>query len=169
MNARQTAWNVLKTVTFLTAFWTVFLFAIPIGISVAEVTLGIQRFPPPPFLAPALLLLFTMLVVWAAMSLAVAGAGTPLAMDPPKRLVTNGPYAYLRHPFVAGAVGQIVALGIALGSIPVIAYAAVAMIVWYYGIRPREERVLEARFPEHVRAYRRHVRGFRPRLRPYRS
>lgn len=142
--------------------WSVFLFAIPIGISIVEIDAGIQRFPPQLWMAIPLLLASTLLVIWAAMTLAVKGAGTPLPIDPPRELVESGPYAFLRHPFVAGVTAQIVAFGIALGSIPVIAYAAAAMALWYYGIRPREERALDERFGKRVQEYRRRVRGFRP-------
>lgn len=143
-------------------FWSVFLFAIPIGISIVEIELGVQRFPSKAWLAIPLLALSTLLVGWAAMTLAVKGGGTPLNVNPTRHLVVTGPYAYLRHPFVAGVTGQIVALGIALGSVPVLAYAVIAMTVWYYGIRPREERRLDQRFGARVKQYRRNVRGFRP-------
>jgi protein-S-isoprenylcysteine O-methyltransferase Ste14 len=96
------------------------------------------------------------------MTLAVKGGGTPMSFDPTRAFVESGPYAFIRHPFVAGVTGQIVALGIALGSIPVLAYAVVALVVWYYGVRPREERSLDARFGARVREYRQKVRGFRP-------
>lgn len=160
--------NVLKTTAFLVALWSVFLFALPIGISIVEVELGVQRFPPQPVIAGPLLLVCTLLVLWSAFTLAVVGSGTPLLLDPPRQLVVSGPYAYVRHPFVIGLVGQIVALAIALGSVPVTIYAALLLVVWYYGIRPGEERALETRFSEQARLYRKHVRGFRPRLNPYR-
>lgn len=168
MTARRTAANVAKTVVFLVAFWSVFLFAVPIAISVAEISLGIQRFPSQPLVALGLLLLGTLLTIWTAMTLAIAGRGTPLAIDPPQELVTTGPYGYVRHPFAIGVTTQIVGLGIALGSLPVIAYAAVALAVWYSVVRPREERGLEATFGEPAREYCEAVRGFRPRGKAYR-
>lgn len=143
-------------------FWGVFLLAIPIGISIVEIDVGIQRFPPQPLPALALLITSTLLVVWAALTLAVRGGGTPLSLDPTRELVATGPYAYIRHPFVAGVVAQMVAFGLALGSVPVLAYAAVTFTIWYYGVRPREERALEARFGARVNDYHRQVRGFRP-------
>ena len=158
----STAWHVVKTTAVLIVLWSVFLFAVPIGISIIEINLGLQRFPAQPWLAGPLLAVCTMLVVWAAMTLAVKGRGTPLGFDPPHEFVATGPYAYIRHPFVTGFTGQIVALGIALGSIPVLVYAVAALTVWYYGIRPREERSLDARFGARVQEYRRKVRGFRP-------
>jgi protein-S-isoprenylcysteine O-methyltransferase Ste14 len=168
MSAGRTAWLVAKTAAYLIAFWAMFLFALPIGISIVEIAVGIQRFPPMPIVAGGLLLISTMLAVWSAMMLAVAGRGTPLPFDPPRQLVTTGPYAYTRHPFATAATAQIVALGIALGSVPVLAYASAALAAWYFVIRPHEERVLEARFGDEARAYRAHVRAFRPRLKPYR-
>ena len=168
MSGPHTAWNVVKTTIFLLVFWFVFVLALPIGVSIVEVELGIQRFPPQPLLAAAMLLGFTLLAGWSAFTLAIAGQGTPVPLDPPAALVTRGPYAYLRHPFASAVTGQVVGLGIALGSVPVIAYAAAALAAWYFFVRPREERTLEERFGERMREYRRAVRGFRPRLRPYR-
>jgi protein-S-isoprenylcysteine O-methyltransferase Ste14 len=169
MNTTRMLLDVVKTTVFLIALWGIVLFALPIGISIVETEVGLQRFPPEPLIAGPLLLLGTLLALWAAFTLVLSGQGTPLTVDPPRALVISGPYAYVRHPFVIGVVAQIVALGITIGSIPVMAYAAITMIVWYYGIRPREERTLEERFGPDARAYFQHVRGFRPRLTPYRS
>ncbi len=143
-------------------FWGVFLFAIPIGISIVEIQLGIQRFPALPNVAAILMGASTVLVAWSALTLTVKGGGTPLPVDPTREFVVSGPYKYVRHPFVAGAIGQMVAVGVALGSVPVLAYAVVAMASWYYGIRPGEERALDQRFGKRVQEYRRRVRGFRP-------
>lgn len=168
MNFKRTLLDVIKTTVFLIVLWGIFLFALPIGISIVEIDVGMQRFPPEPLLAGPLLLLGTLLVLWAAFALVLSGQGTPLTVDPPRALVISGPYGYVRHPFVIGVVAQIVGLGITLGSIPVIAYAAVTLIVWYYRVRPREERALEERFGPDAQAYFQNVRGFRPRLTPYR-
>jgi protein-S-isoprenylcysteine O-methyltransferase Ste14 len=168
MTGARTVANVGKTLIFLFAFWAVFLFGIPLAISVVEVELGIQRFPPMPVAAGALLLVSTAMATWAALTLAVRGDGTPLAVDPPRALTTTGPYAFLRHPFAASATAQIVGLGIALGSIPVLGYATVSMAVWYFVIRPDEENTLDERFGRAAREYRAAVRGFRPHLQRYR-
>ena len=160
----QTLWNVVRTAAFLLIMWSVWLVAVPLAISIVEVRIGIQRFPPQWWLAGPLLLLSTLLAVWAALTLALAGGGTPANFAPTRTLVTTGPYAFVRHPFAIGLTGQIAALGIALGSIPVIVYAAAGFVVWYYVVRPREERALDSRFGDPARAWRRRVRGFRPTL-----
>jgi protein-S-isoprenylcysteine O-methyltransferase Ste14 len=159
--------NVLKTVVFLVVVWFTFLFVIPIAISIVEIELGIQRFPPQLLAAMLLLGTFTLLGLWAAMTLALTGRGTPASFAPPQELVVSGPYAYVRHPFVIALVGQGVGMGIAMGSVPVLVYVALLLVIYYYFVRPREERALAARFGPRVRAYSTAVRGFRPRLRPY--
>jgi protein-S-isoprenylcysteine O-methyltransferase Ste14 len=160
----RTITNVLKTLVFLVVLWAVFLFGLPIAISIAEINLGIQRFPPLPVAAALLLLAGAVLAAWSALMLAVAGDGTPLSLDPPRRLVTTGPYGFIRHPFATAITMQIVGLGLALGSVPVLVYAAASFAFWYFVIRPGEERTLASRFGDAVAQYRARVRGFRPRL-----
>lgn len=169
--ARQarTAWNVAKTLTLLLTFWFLFLLVLPIGISIVEVELGIQRFPPQPALAVAGLVVFSALAAWAALALAIAGAGTPAPFDTARDLVVTGPYAFVRHPLVIAAGGQGVAIGLALGSVPVLAFVVLSIAFWYFVVRRPEERNLEQRFGDAWRRYARAVRGFRPRLSPYRQ
>jgi len=163
----RASWNALKTLLFLLLFWFVFLLVLPIAVSIVEVELGIQRFPPQLFPASIGLLVFSALGVWAAMTLAISGHGTPAPFDTARTFVVGGPYAYVRNPLVIAATGQGVAIGLALGSVPVLAYFATSLIVWYYAIRPGEERDLATRFGESWRAYASDVRGFRPRLTRY--
>lgn len=163
------AWNVTKTLLFLITFWFVFLFVIPIAVSIVEVELGIQRFPALPLIAVTLLVVFSILGLWAALTLAVVGAGTPVPFDTARNFVVSGPYAYIRNPLVAAALGQGVAIGITLGSVPVLACFVTSFVVWHFLIRPAEERDLERRFGSAWRDYKSNVKAFRPRLRPYRS
>jgi protein-S-isoprenylcysteine O-methyltransferase Ste14 len=69
---------------------------------------------------------------------------------------------------VIAAIGQGVSIGLMLGSVPVLAYFATSLAVWYFFVRPAEERDLEARFGRSWRDYARRVKAFRPRLTPYR-
>jgi protein-S-isoprenylcysteine O-methyltransferase Ste14 len=156
--------NVLKTIVFLVVVWFTLLFVLPIAVSIVEIELGIQRFPPQLLLAMLLLGVFTLLGFWAAFTLALRGAAP---FGPPHELVVSGPYSYVRHPFVIALVGQGIGIAIAMGSIPVIVYVVLLLMVYYFVMRRREEDKLEARFGEPVRAYMRAVRGFRPRLSPY--
>ncbi|WP_283138236.1 methyltransferase family protein [Rhizohabitans arisaemae] len=100
----------------------------------------------------------------AVREFAVAGQGTPLPYDPPVRLVTTGPYAYVRNPMqVSMTAGYLVlapldpiflaAAGVAF------AYGA-GLAAWHEG-----ERLAE-RFGREWHEYRRAVRAWIPRWRP---
>jgi protein-S-isoprenylcysteine O-methyltransferase Ste14 len=161
-------WNIAKTLGFLLLFWFMFLFVVPIALSTVEIELGIQRFPPLLRSAGIALVVFGVLGIWAAITLAVVGQGTPAPFDTPRRLVTSGPYAYVRNPLVIAAIGLGVAIGVVLGSVPVLAYITLSLLIWYAVVRPAEERDLARRFGESWSDYAQSVRAFRPRLTPYR-
>jgi len=163
----RNAWNVTKTIIFLVCFWLIVLFYLPMGVSIVEIDMGIQRFPPQA-IAPPMLLLFTLIALWAALTLAIVGEGTPLPFNTARKLVVSGPYAYIRNPLIVATGGQGVALGMTLGSIPVLLYVTIALTLWYFLVRPGEERDLEKRFGEAWRSYAQAVRTARPRLTPYR-
>ena len=162
-------WNVTKTLVEIAAFWFVFLIALPIGISVIEVELAIQRFPGYPVIAALMLGFFSLLGLWAALTMAIKGRGTPLPVDEARQLVVTGPYAYVRHPFAISLMGQGTAIVLALGSYPVMIYMLAFGAWMYFYSRPREEQHLKERYGKEWTAYMREVRAYRPRLSPYRS
>lgn len=96
------------------------------------------------------------------------GSGTPAPIAPTDRLVVGGAYRYVRNPMyvavVAMLVGQTVLfLSPGLGVWTALAWAAMAAFVRWY-----EEPVLAHRYGEAYAEYRRHVRAWLPRLRPWR-
>ena len=161
-------WNIVKTLGFLLLFCFVFLFVVPIAVSIVEIERWIQRFPPLLRTAGIALVVFAVLGLWAAITLAVVGQGTPAPFDTVRRLVTRGPYAYVRNPLVIAAIGLGVAIGVVLGSVPVLVYITLSLLIWYAFVRPAEERDLAARFGDSWADYAQSVRAFRPRLTPYR-
>lgn len=94
------------------------------------------------------------------------GGGTPFPWDPPERLVTTGPYAYLHNPMQTGAVALLLLLAAAAGSVTLALGAVVAAVFSEAVAEPHERSVLGARWPGHA-AYRTAVRGWLPRWRPY--
>jgi protein-S-isoprenylcysteine O-methyltransferase Ste14 len=165
----RTWWNLAKTLGYLLPIWFLVLFVVPIAISVVEIELGIQRFPPQPFLAGLGLIVFSALGAWAAVTLAILGEGTPAPFDTARKLVIRGPYAFMRHPIVVATIGLGISIGLALGSVPVLVYFAISFLVWYLFVRRAEERDLANRFGDEWNRYAQNVRAFRPRLTPYRS
>jgi protein-S-isoprenylcysteine O-methyltransferase Ste14 len=101
--------------------------------------------------------------VAAAREFAVAGGGTPLPYDPPRRLVTSGPYVYVRNPMQVSIAAAFALLGVLdvrflAAAVTAISYGAVAL--W------QEDAHLTGRYGPAWVDYRRRVRPWLPRLRP---
>ena len=127
------------------------------------------RFPAPLSLSAAVQLtaFVALLGVAAVQEFAQRGRGTPLPMDPPRRLVTSGPYAYVANPMQLSAALVLAAWGALTGRPWVIAAAAMA-VIYSAGLAMADEgEDLRARFGARWTVYRRHVRAWRPRWRPW--
>jgi protein-S-isoprenylcysteine O-methyltransferase Ste14 len=95
-----------------------------------------------------------------------AHGGTPVPLDPPKALVTTGPYAYVANPMQLAGSLLLAGWGILLGSLAVVAAAAVAAAFSAGLAAWSEDRDLVERFGDGWRGYRRAVRVWWPRWRP---
>jgi protein-S-isoprenylcysteine O-methyltransferase Ste14 len=95
------------------------------------------------------------------------GGGTPVPFDPPRRLVTTGVYAYVGNPMQLSAVVLLALLGVVLWN-PWIAAAGVMAHLYSAGLAGwDEDEDLRARFGDAWSEYRRAVRFWIPRLRPW--
>jgi protein-S-isoprenylcysteine O-methyltransferase Ste14 len=162
--------NVAKTALQCAFIWPFFLVLLPAAIVALEPAAGLARFgfPAQSAIAGALFAGFTALNVATGGVLAVRGRGTPLPLDAPAELVLSGPYAYVRNPMAIAGLGQGLAVALWLGSWLVLAYVLAGAAVWQVVLRPVEEEDLARRFGGAYAAYRREVRCWWPRLRPYR-
>jgi protein-S-isoprenylcysteine O-methyltransferase Ste14 len=98
----------------------------------------------------------------------VRGRGTLAPWDPPRNLVVEGPYRYVRNPMISGVLFIVFGEGLILLSGPHAQWALVFLLINAIYIPLVEEPGLEQRFGESYRAYCRHVGRFLPRLRPWR-
>ncbi len=79
------------------------------------------------------------------------------------RLVRSGPYAIVRHPIYAGLIAMALGTSLDLGTASACALAcALAAALWVKS--RREERLMDATFPDEYPDYRRRVRAFVPSL-----
>lgn len=99
---------------------------------------------------------------------ALIGLGTPAPIAPTKTLVVSGQYRHVRNPMYVAVVAIVLGQGLLLGSGRVLAYGAVAWLVMHVFVRLYEEPKLAGRYGTSYEAYRRHVRRWWPRLRPWR-
>ncbi|MGH7593201.1 MAG: methyltransferase family protein [Gemmatimonadales bacterium] len=152
--------HVLKTLPVLAVFWLLTLGLIPALIVRAQRATELAAlflFPQQTVVGIVALAAGTPLVLWAGLQLVGAGGGTPLAYDPPRRLVISGPYAWLRNPMVVGFIVQGAGVGFLSGSILVALFFVVIALWWNALVRPLDEDKLQKTFGREYELYRRSV------------
>jgi protein-S-isoprenylcysteine O-methyltransferase Ste14 len=95
------------------------------------------------------------------------GRGTLAPWDPPRRFVVDGPYRFVRNPMISGVIFVLLAEACVLRSRPHLEWALLFAAANMVYIPVIEEPMLTARFGEPYRVYKRSVRRFLPRLRPW--
>lgn len=111
-------------------------------------------------------------ILWAYSYLIFVGSGSPfeafgVALEPTKRLVTAGPYAYVRNPMVFGLL--FIFLGEAFFGNSIMGFVLLpitAGLIALY-IKLFEEKALVRRFGVAFDHYRDHVPMIIPRIAPY--
>ncbi|GAB7040993.1 hypothetical protein JCM9533A_48430 [Catenuloplanes niger JCM 9533] len=114
-----------------------------------------------------LALLASVPALLAVREFAVRGRGTAYPWDPPDRLITTGPYAYVANPMQISVVALMLLLAAAAGSWAMLLAAVVAVAFSAAVAEPHERAALAERYGEDWRAYRRHVHDWWPRRTPY--
>lgn len=97
----------------------------------------------------------------------VNGRGTLAPWDPPKHLVVQGPYRYVRNPMISGVILVLVGEALILRSGSHGWWAATFFGVNSIYIPLLEEPLLRARFGRAYTQYARHVPRLIPRVRPW--
>jgi protein-S-isoprenylcysteine O-methyltransferase Ste14 len=94
---------------------------------------------------------------------ATQGRGTPGLWDSPRRVVTIGPYRWVRNPIYLAALLIVSGQAWLFFSADLLIYAAALAVAFHLFVTCYEERRLGARFGEPYEAYRRTVRRWLPR------
>jgi protein-S-isoprenylcysteine O-methyltransferase Ste14 len=97
------------------------------------------------------------------------GRGTLAPWDPPRRLVVRGPYRYVRNPMISGVLFMLAGLALTMRSWPHAMWTVVFAAMNLLYIPLIEEPMLEARFEDDYRAYKRGVPRILPLMRPWRG
>src|SRR4051794_27324055 len=93
--------------------------------------------------------------------------GTPAPVIPTVHLVVVGPYRYVRNPMYLAVLAIILGQSLLFGSAAVLLYAGMVLVAVMLFVRGYEEPTLELAYGDDYREYRRNVRGWVPRLRPW--
>jgi protein-S-isoprenylcysteine O-methyltransferase Ste14 len=104
------------------------------------------------------------IALWCIFTFIAIGKGTPAPFDPPRRLVTRGPYRFVRNPMYIGA-------GLALGgaallyqSWRLLIYTLLLFLITHLFVTFYEEPTLRKTFSEEYDAYCNRVRRWWPTL-----
>ncbi len=91
--------------------------------------------------------------------------GTPVPFNPPRELVTEGPYARSRNPMLTGVFASLFGIGFLLHSVAMVfIWTPVFVLFNVVELKLVEEPELERRFGESYIAYKRSVPMFVPKV-----
>ena len=93
--------------------------------------------------------------------------GTPAPPVPTGHLVVVGPYRYVRNPMYLAVLTIILGQALLFGSEGALLYAGIVLLAVALFVRGYEEPTLELEYGDEYREYRRNVRGWLPRVRPW--
>ena len=125
---------------------------------------------PPLGLLPALvgcvLVGLGVLLVYQTVSLfATVGKGTLAPWDPPRELVVQGPYRYVRNPMISGVLSILLGEALFFGSLSVLSWFLLFFAINALIMPLIEEPLLENRFGSDYVEYKRAVPRWIPKLR----
>lgn len=148
------------------AMWTIFLVIVPSGVYALERHFGWGIGWRPGALewsiAAVVFVACAAMGFSAGFAMTKQGEGTPLPSACAKKLVTSGPYRFVRNPMALGGITQGIAVGLALGSPLVMVYGLIGGFWWELLARGSEERFLAQTFGQEYEAYRSRVRCWLP-------
>ena len=139
----------LRAIVAFLALPALVAFAIPIWI-------GASAGGPVRYLvwAGVLLCLGTLLLLWCVREFYVSGRGTLAPWDPPKHLVTSGPYRISRNPMYVGVVTILAGWCTLWSSRTLLIYSVLVMIAVHLRVLLFEEPWAARRFGSEWDAYR---------------
>jgi protein-S-isoprenylcysteine O-methyltransferase Ste14/predicted DCC family thiol-disulfide oxidoreductase YuxK len=100
---------------------------------------------------------------WAILEFDLAGGGTPLPWDHPRRLVRSGPYAFVGNPMQISALGMAVALLLWRPSFLMLMYVINMSAISAILFRAMERQHLPGKFGKAWTAYASKVKDWRPK------
>ena len=100
---------------------------------------------------------------------ALQGLGTPAPLLPPRRLVVQGFYRFVRNPIYVAVTSLIVGQALLFGEGRLLVFAAAFWLSCHLFVVVYEEPTLRRSFGSEYEAYCAGVRRWVPRLRPWRG
>ena len=160
-----------KTRVFLTPlFGTAFFFAVVLAIFISFYLDRLLGFPKvlskdyARVVSIPFLIIGPSLWIWCA-SIFLKSKGTPVPVNPPPKLITEGPYAYSRNPMLTGIFILLAGIGIFFRSASLVLITTpVFVLISALEFKYIEEPELEKRFGKEYSEYRKKTPMIIPKL-----
>ena len=107
------------------------------------------------------------LVIWTMVLFNNIGKGTLAPWNPPKHLVVEGPYCYVRNPMIIGILLILFSEYFLLNAVRILLWAGLFFIINNIYFRVFEEKQLENNFGDAYRKYKNNVPMWIPRFIPW--
>jgi protein-S-isoprenylcysteine O-methyltransferase Ste14 len=102
------------------------------------------------------------IALWCVYTFAAVGKGTPAPFDPPRQLVTRGPYQYVRNPMYIGAGLALIGAVLFYESLSLLGYVGVLFVIVHSFIVWYEEPTLRRTFGDEYEQYYHKVKRWLP-------
>ena len=148
------------------------LFLVVFGSLHMDEALGFSEFLSGPIVTICGVILFLLgLVIWfMCVVWFLKARGTPVPFNPPRELVTGGPYSWSRNPMLTGVFAFLFGIGLLLHSVSMVfVWIPVFVIFNIIELKLVEEPELERRFGESYIEYKRRVPMFIPKCARHKS
>lgn len=154
---------VIRTITYATLFIGIVLVFVPARVLESAGVDAPADYGAAQLAGAAVTLAGAALALWSIVSFVRLGRGTPAPFDPPTRLVTSGPFAWIRNPMYAGAGAALAGAALFYQSWALLGYAAAFLAVTHVFVVVHEEPALGKTFGAEYEAYCRRVGRWWPR------
>ena len=104
------------------------------------------------------------IALWCVYTFATIGKGTPAPFDPPRRLVTKGPYQFVRNPMYIGAGFALIGAALFYEFLSLLGYVGMLFVATQSFIVFYEEPTLKRTFGDEYVDYCRKVRRWLPTI-----
>src|SRR5215831_7669181 len=92
-----------RALTYAMLFLSLFIVFVPMRIATWSGLVAPPRWGALQLAGMAIVGVGVGIALWCVLTFATQGRGTPLPIDPPRRLVVRGPYRFVRNPMSIGA------------------------------------------------------------------
>ena len=152
----------VRTVTYATLFIGLVLIYVPARLLSWSGIVRPATFAAPQFAGMVIGAAGALVALWCIFTFAFIGRGTPAPFDPPRRLVIQGPYRFVRNPMYIGAGLALAGAALFYQSWRLLGYAGLFFLITHLFVVLYEESHLRQTFGQEYEAYCGRIRRWWP-------